>query len=95
MQGKLWVRDDQERQKALDSGMDLNKILTLDDLVKGDDVFFAATGVTDGDFLKGVRYEGSRIHTSSMVMRSKSGTVRYIDAVHSLEKLNKIAGIKY
>ena len=95
MQGKLWARNDEERQKALDAGMDFNKVLTIDDLVCSDDVFFAATGITDGDFLKGVRYEGERIYTSSLVMRAKSGTVRYIDAVHSLYKLDKIAGIDY
>ncbi len=95
MQGKLWARSDEERQKALDAGMDFNKVLTIDDLVRSDDVFFAATGITDGDFLKGVRYEGERIYTSSLVMRAKSGTVRYIDAVHSLYKLDKIAGIDY
>ena len=61
MQGKLWARNDEERQKALDAGMDFNKVLTIDDLVCSDDVFFAATGITDGDFLKGVRYEGERI----------------------------------
>lgn len=95
MQGKLWARNDEERQKALAVGMDFDKVLTIDDLVCSDDVFFAATGVTDGDFLKGVRYEGERIYTSSLVMRAKSGTVRYIDAVHSLYKLDKIAGIDY
>ncbi|MST54531.1 class II fructose-bisphosphatase [Pyramidobacter sp. SM-530-WT-4B] len=95
MQGKLWARNDEERQKALAVGMDFDKVLTIDDLVCSDDVFFAATGITDGDFLKGVRYEGERIYTSSLVMRAKSGTVRYIDAVHSLYKLDKIAGIDY
>jgi len=95
MQGKLWARSDEERQKALDAGMDFNKVLGINDLVCSDDVFFAATGITDGDFLKGVRYEGERIYTSSLVMRAKSGTVRYIDAVHSLYKLDKIAGIDY
>ncbi len=92
MQGRLWVRNDQERRKALDADVDLDRVLNLDDLVSSDDVFFAATGITDGDFLSGVRYDGDRLHTSSMVMRSKSGTVRYIDAQHSLRKLEKIAG---
>lgn len=95
MQGRLWARNEEERQKACDAGMDFNKVLTIDHLVCSDDVFFAATGITDGDFLKGVRYEGERIYTSSLVMRAKSGTVRYIDAVHSLNKLDKIAGINY
>ena len=75
--------------------MDLPCLELINDLVASDDVFFAATGITDGDFLKGVRYEGARIYTSSMVMRSKSGTVRYIDAVHSLHKLDTISGIDY
>ncbi len=95
MQAKPWARTDNERQVAIDAGMDFNKVLMLDDLVKSNNVFFAATGVTDGDFLKGVRYEGARIHTYSMVMRSKSGTVRYIEAVHSLSKLGEISGIHY
>ncbi|MBP3837155.1 MAG: class II fructose-bisphosphatase [Pyramidobacter sp.] len=95
MQGKLWAKDEEQRVKGLDAGMDFNKVLTIDDLVASDDVFFAATGITDGDFLKGVRYEGARIYTSSLVMRSKSGTVRYIDAVHSLHKLDAISGIDY
>ena len=74
MQGKLWAKDEEQRVKGLDAGMDFNKVLTIDDLVASDDVFFAATGITDGDFLKGVRYEGARIYTSSLVMRSKSGS---------------------
>ena len=79
--GKLWPRDDEERQAALDEGYDLDKQLTQDDLVKGDDCFFAATGVTDGDMLQGVRYQGARSATTeSLVMRSRSGTVRRIHA---------------
>ena len=84
-----------EKEAINETGIDAREVLTVNDLVRSDDCFFAATGITDGDFLKGVRYEGSRIHTSSLVMRSKSGTVRYIDAVHSVDKLNRIAGIKY
>jgi fructose-1,6-bisphosphatase II len=95
MQGKLWAKDDEQLKKGIEAGMDFEKVLTINDLVASDDVFFAATGITDGDFLKGVRYEGARIYTSSMVMRSKSGTVRYIDAVHSLHKLDTISGIDY
>ncbi|HCP07628.1 MAG TPA: fructose-bisphosphatase class II, partial [Synergistaceae bacterium] len=75
--------------------MDLNAVLSLDDLVSSDNVFFAATGVTDGEMLKGVRYEGDRIVTNSIVMRSKSGTIRYIDAIHSLRKLDLISSIDY
>ncbi len=95
MQGKLWAKDVEQYRKGEDAGMDFDKVLTIDDLVASDDVFFAATGVTDGDFLKGVRYEGAHIYTSSLVMRSKSGTVRYIDAEHSLHKLDTISGIDY
>jgi len=73
----------------------LNAVLTIDDLVSSDNVFFAATGVTDGEMLKGVRYEGDRIYSYSIVMRSKSGTIRYVDAIHSLKKLDLISSIDY
>ena len=95
MQCKLWARDEKEAEESRAMGLDLDAVLTLDDLVKGDNVFFAATGVTDGDFLKGVRYEGRRIRTFSMVMRSKSGTVRYVEAIHHPKKLCTISGIDY
>lgn len=95
MQGILWAKTDAEYQRGIEAGMDFTKVLTINDLVTSDDVDFAATGITDGDFLKGVRYEGAHIYTSSLVMRAKSGTVRYIDAVHSLHKLDAIAGIDY
>lgn len=95
MQGKLWLKDDAQREAALNVGIDLDAVLSLDDLVSSDDVFFAATGITDGDFLSGVRYEGKRIITNSMVMRSKSGTVRYIEAVHRPSKLDLISCIDY
>jgi fructose-1,6-bisphosphatase II len=92
--GRLWPRDDGERQAALDAGYDLERILTVDDLVAGDDVFFSATGVTDGDVLEGVRYEGRGEHatTESIVMRSRSGTVRRISARHNRPKLREITG---
>jgi fructose-1,6-bisphosphatase II len=92
--GRLWPRDDGERQAALDAGYDLEQILTVDDLVAGDDVFFSATGVTDGDVLEGVRYEGRGEHatTESIVMRSRSGTVRRISARHNRPKLREITG---
>ena len=81
--GRLAPRDDAERQAAVDAGYDLDRVLTHDDLVKGEDVFFSATGVTDGDVLQGVRYEGSRgASTESLVMRSRSGTVRRIQSRH-------------
>ncbi|MGH2695319.1 MAG: class II fructose-bisphosphatase [Actinomycetota bacterium] len=95
IQGKLWPRDDEERQKAIDAGYDLERVLTTDDLVSGDDVFFAATGVTDGDLVKGVRYRQESALTHSIVMRSRSGTVRMIDALHRRGKLKKYSSIIY
>ena len=79
--GRLWPRDDDERQAAIDAGYDLDEVLDVDRLVSGDDVFFAATGVTDGDLLQGVRYpDGGQATTESLVMRSRSGTVRTVQA---------------
>jgi fructose-1,6-bisphosphatase II len=95
IQGKLWPRDDAERNAALDAGYDLDKVLTLDDLVSGDDVFFAATGITDGELLRGVRYWGEGAGTQSLVMRSKSGTIRIIEAQHRWTKLSQYSAIKY
>ena len=80
-------KDDAERQKAIDAGHDLDRVLHTDDLVSGDNVFFAATGVTDGDLLRGVRYRAGGANTQSIVMRSKSGTIRMIDSYHRLAKL--------
>jgi fructose-1,6-bisphosphatase II len=88
MQAKLWPRDEAEREKALAAGHDLDRVLTTDDLVKGDNIFFCATGVTSGDLLRGVRYRSGGAYTQSIVMRSKSGTIRVIDSYHRLEKLN-------
>jgi fructose-1,6-bisphosphatase II len=88
MQGRLWPRDDAEREKALAAGHDLSRVLTTDDLVRGDNCFFVATGVTSGDLLRGVRYRSGTASTQSIVMRSKSGTIRVIDSHHRLEKLN-------
>jgi fructose-1,6-bisphosphatase II len=88
MQSRLWPRDDAEREKALAAGHDLDRVLTTDDLVKGDNCFFVATGVTSGDLLRGVRYRSGNAYTQSIVMRSKSGTIRVIDSYHRLEKLN-------
>lgn len=87
MQCKLWPRNEEEANKCRDAGMDLDKVLTLDDLVSSDNVYFAATGVTDGDWLSGVKYGGQTIETSSLVMRSRSGTIRFIKATHKLDKL--------
>jgi hypothetical protein len=90
--GRLWPRDDEERRAALDAGYDLDEVLDADRLVAGDDVFFATTGVTDGDVLEGVRYEGaSGASTESLVMRSRSGTVRRVHARHDRAKLREIA----
>jgi fructose-1,6-bisphosphatase II len=94
--GRLWPRDEAERTAAVDAGYDLSKILTSDDLVAGDDVFFSATGVTDGDVLQGVRYQGDRgATTESLVMRSRSGTVRRISARHDRTKLRVLTGVRY
>ncbi len=93
--GRLWPRNDEERTAALDAGYDLDRVLTCDDLVAGDDVFFSATGVTDGDVLQGVRYRGSGATTESLVMRSRSGTVRRIHARHDRAKLRAVTGGRY
>jgi fructose-1,6-bisphosphatase II len=95
MQGRLWPRSEEEKEAAQAQGYDLDQVLTHDDLVKGDDVFFAATGVTDGDLIKGVRYRRDSAITQSIVMRSRSGTVRLIDALHRREKLKKYSKILY
>jgi len=95
IQCKLWPRNEEERQKALDEGLDLERVLTIDDLVQGDNVFFAATGVTDGELLQGVKYFGSGAKTYSIVMRSKSGTVRLVEATHKWEKLMRFSQIKF
>ncbi|WP_410785147.1 class II fructose-bisphosphatase [Kribbella sp. C-35] len=95
IQGKLWPRDDAERQKALDAGHDLDQVLDTDDLVSGDDCFFVATGITDGELLRGVRYGRSTARTHSLVMRSRSGTIRSIESVHQLEKLRAYSAIDF
>lgn len=87
IQGRLWPRDDQERLAAVGQGYDLERVLTTDDLVRGDNCFFAATGITDGELLRGVRFDGEGAATESLVMRSRSGTVRRIEARHRLRKL--------
>ena len=93
--GRLWPRNDEERRAALDLGYDLDRVLTTDDLVSSDDVFFAATGITDGELLKGVRYWGDGASTQSLVMRSKSGTIRKIDARHQWQKLMRYSALKF
>ena len=94
--GRLWPRDENERRRALDAGYDLDEILDVDRLVSGNDVFFAATGVTDGDLLDGVRYQdGREASTDSLVMRSRSGTVREVRARHNRAKLRELTGTRY
>jgi fructose-1,6-bisphosphatase II len=96
MIGRLWPRNDEERREAEDAGYDVTRVLTHDDLVQGDDVFFSATGVTDGDVLQGVRYHGSRgATTESLVMRSRSGTVRRIQSRHDRDKMRSLVGFRY
>jgi fructose-1,6-bisphosphatase II len=95
IQGKLWPRDDEERQRLLADGHDLDRVLTTDDLVSSDDVFVAATGVTTGALLRGVRYVRDAVITDSIVMRSRSGTVRRVEARHNLEKLTALTGREY
>jgi len=87
IQGRLWPRDEKERNTAIAAGYDLDQVLTTDDLVRGDDCFFAATGVTDGELLRGVHYDRRGASTESLVMRSRTGTVRRIEAQHQLKKL--------
>jgi fructose-1,6-bisphosphatase II len=89
--GRLWPRDEDERALAIDAGYDLERVLGVEDLVKGQDVFFSATGVTDGDLLQGVRYQGAGAATTeSLVMRSRSGTVRRVQARHDRSKLRAL-----
>ncbi|GHA96773.1 fructose-1,6-bisphosphatase [Streptomyces thermoviolaceus subsp. thermoviolaceus] len=95
IQGKLWPKDDEERQRAIDAGHDLDRVLTTDDLVSGENVFFIATGITDGELLRGVRYRAETATTDSIVMRSKSGTVRRIDSEHRLSKLRAYSAIDF
>jgi fructose-1,6-bisphosphatase II len=95
IQGKLWPKDDAEKRRALDAGHDLGRVLDTDDLVSGENVFFVATGITDGDLLRGVRYRAETAYTQSLVMRSKSGTIRQIDSTHRLEKLRAYSAIDF
>ncbi|MGW0827813.1 class II fructose-bisphosphatase [Streptomyces sp. NPDC002845] len=95
IQGKLWPKDDEERRRAIDAGHDLDRVLTTDDLVSGENVFFVATGITDGELLRGVRYRAETASTDSIVMRSKSGTVRRIDSTHRLSKLRAYSAIDF
>jgi len=95
LQGRLWPRNDEERQRLIEHGYDVERVLTSDDLVAGDDVFVAATGVTSGALLHGVRYTRDGAITESLVVRSRSGTVRRIEAEHAFEKLSRLSGLEY
>jgi fructose-1,6-bisphosphatase II len=95
IQAKLWPRDEAEREKALAAGHDFERVLMTDDLVTGDNAFFVATGVTSGDLLRGVRYRSGGAYTQSIVMRSKSGTIRVIDSYHRLEKLALYSAVDF
>ncbi len=96
IQGRLWPQDDAERQKAIDAGHNLDPdfVLSTDDLVTGDDCFFVATGITDGDLMRGVRYRAGGCTTESLVMRSRSGTIRKISSEHQLAKLGALAPVE-
>jgi fructose-1,6-bisphosphatase II len=95
IQGRLWPRDDEERAAAIAEGYDLDAVLTIDDLVRGDNCFFSLTGITDGEVVKGVHYDNRGCTTQSLVMRSRSGTVRQINARHSLSKLRDYSAIDF
>jgi fructose-1,6-bisphosphatase II len=95
IQGKLWPLDDAERRKAIDAGHDLSRVLTTDDLVTSDDVFFAATGITDGELVNGVRYRKGTASTHSLVMRARSGTIRRVESEHQLGKLRAYSAINF
>jgi len=93
--GKLAPRDDAERQRAIDAGHDLDRVLTTEDLVSSDDAFFAATGITDGELLQGVRYQSGGATTHTLVMRARSGTIRNIHAEHALWKVSRYSVVPY
>jgi len=95
LQGRLWPKDDAERRRALDAGHDLDRVLRTEDLVAGENVFFVATGITDGELLRGVRYRAGGVRTQSIVMRSRSGTIRIIDSEHSLTKLRAYSAVDF
>jgi len=95
LQGRLWPRNDDERTAAVEAGYDLDRVLTTDELVGGDNCFFAATGITDGELLKGIHFSRRGASTQSLVMRSKSGTVRLINAQHQLSKLASFSSIDF
>ena len=89
MQCRLWARTDEEHAAALANGVDMERVLYLEDLARGDDLFFTATGITDGELLEGVRFIGQQAHTQSLVMRSRSGTIRKIDSIHRVDRIRQ------
>lgn len=95
LQGKLFIRNEEEKKLGLKMGYSLDKVITMDDMVSSNDVFFAATGITDGELLGGVRYTGHGAETESLVIRGRTGTVRWINAKHNFDKLNLISEIEY
>jgi fructose-1,6-bisphosphatase II len=95
IQGRLWPRNDDERSAAIAAGYDLDRVLRTDDLVSGDNAFFSLTGITDGEVLKGVHYDARGATTQSLVMRSRSGTVRMVSARHRLQKLRGFSAINF
>ena len=95
IQCKLWPRNDQEREAAREQGLALDKVLTIDDLVRGDDVFFSLTGVTDGELVRGVRFFADGARTETLAMRSRSGTIRRIQSVHNFRKLMRYSSLKF
>ncbi len=95
IQGKLYARDEDELRRGNEAGYDFEKILTMQDLVASEDVFFSATGITNGELLKGVRYFGDGATTDSLVVRGLTGTVRQITATHRIDKLDHLSAIKY
>lgn len=95
IQGKLYARDEDELRRGREAGFDFEKVLTMDDLVSTEDVFFAATGITDGELLQGVRYFGDSASTDSLVVRGLTGTVRQITATHRIDKLRQFAAVRY
>jgi fructose-1,6-bisphosphatase II len=95
IQGKLWPRDEEERARAIDAGHDLDRVLVTDELVRSDNVFFVATGITDGELVRGVRYRAGGARTESLVMRSRSGTIRLISSEHRLTKLRAYSSIDF
>ncbi|MHA7277298.1 class II fructose-bisphosphatase [Arthrobacter sp. HLT1-21] len=94
IQGRLWPTSDEEKQKAIDAGHDLDRVMSTSDLVTSDNCYFAATGITDGDLVRGVRYNKGTVRTQSIVMRSKSGTIRVVDGEHQAHKWESYARLK-